>query len=176
MVNFGSDAEFIQNYERLKSSRKMGELYHCDKKTVTTHAKKIGYDFSKHKERKISSIPLDEVIAAYEKLHSASKVGERYGCSGTAVSNYLKKNGYNLQRFDAKLANISNEEFIALYEELQSAEKVGEQYGCSGTAVLNHAKKIGYDVNSAKTYKLTPQDKEAIIAAYDTRSSSQLAE
>ena len=40
MINFGDDATFIANYEKLKSSRKMGELYGCDKKTITTHAKK----------------------------------------------------------------------------------------------------------------------------------------
>ena len=176
MVDFGNDAEFIQNYEQLKSSRKMGELYHCDKKTINNKKKKIGYDFSKHKERKITSIPLDEIIAASEELHSAAKVGERYGCSGTAVNNYLKKNGYNLQRSNAKLANVSNKEFIAIYKELQSAKKVGEYYKCSETAVLNHAKKIGYDINSAKVHKLTLQDKEAIIAAYDILSSTQLAE
>ena len=27
MIDFGKDIEFIENYERLKSSRKMAELY-----------------------------------------------------------------------------------------------------------------------------------------------------
>ena len=94
MINFGSDEDFIKNYKNLKSSRKMGELYGCDKKSITTHAKKIGYDYSKNKEIKIATIPIEQVIKDYEELESAEKVGEKYGCSKTTVLNYLKKNGY----------------------------------------------------------------------------------
>ena len=39
-INWGSDDDFIANYLHLKSSRKMGELYGCDKTTVLSHAKK----------------------------------------------------------------------------------------------------------------------------------------
>lgn len=70
----------------------------------------------------------------------------------------------------------SNEEFIKIYDELKSAAKVGEYYGCSKNPVLRHAKEIGYDINSNKTYKLSPEDKEAIIAAYNTETSTALAE
>lgn len=43
-IDFGPDEEFIKNYKELKSSRKMGELYGCQKTTVLNHAKKIGFD------------------------------------------------------------------------------------------------------------------------------------
>ena len=43
-INFGSPEEFIKNYEQLKSSRKMGELYGCDHGTILAYAKKIGYN------------------------------------------------------------------------------------------------------------------------------------
>ena len=62
MKDFGSNEIFIENYERLKSSRKMGELYGCDKKTITNHAKKIGYDYSKHKIIKVADIPIEQII------------------------------------------------------------------------------------------------------------------
>ena len=35
--------EFIKNYQQLKSSRKMAELYNCNRNTITAFAKKIGY-------------------------------------------------------------------------------------------------------------------------------------
>lgn len=70
----------------------------------------------------------------------------------------------------------SDEDFIAKYEELKSSRKMGKFYNCDKTSVLNHAKKIGYDVNSNKEYKLTKQDKEDIIAAYETQTSTSLAE
>lgn len=174
MINFGSDIEFIQNYEKLKSSRKMGELYHCDKKSITTHAKKLGYDYSKHKVKKITIVPLDEVIAAYEELQSTNKVGELYDCSGNAVRTYLKNNGYTFPS-QGKLINIPDDEFIANYEKLQSADKMGKYYNCSGTAILKHAKKIGYNIETSHSYKLSPEDKKNILDAYYTTTSTELA-
>ena len=174
MIDFGSDESFIANYEKLKSSRKMGELYGCDKKTITNHAKKIGYDYSGHKEIKIT-IPVEELYKLYQELGSIAAVAKQFNCSTTAISNKLKASGYQLVNRQAKLANVSNEEFISKYEELKSADKVGLYFGCSGTAIVNHAKKIGYDVNSNKDYKLTEADKQFIREHYTTLSSSELA-
>ena len=39
--NFDKD-EFIENYNLLKSSKKMGDLYNCDKSVILRYAKKIG--------------------------------------------------------------------------------------------------------------------------------------
>ena len=172
MINFGDDKSFIENYERLKSSRKMGELYGCDKKTITAHAKKIGYDYSKNKELKISTVPIEQVIEDYEQLQSATKVGEKYGCSGTAILQYLKKNNYKPKNFSHKLDEVQPEDFILKYEELKSAEKMGQFYNCSSTAILNYAKKINYDTNQNKEYKLSQKDKEEIIQAYYSNLTS----
>lgn len=70
----------------------------------------------------------------------------------------------------------TNESFIANYEQLKSARKMGELYCCDKSSVLNHAKKIGYDVNSNKVYKLSTQDKQDIIDAYNIETSTALAE
>jgi hypothetical protein len=61
-IDFGTNESFIENYQKLKSSRKMSELYGCNKTTILNHAKKIGYDVSGNKERKISTIPPEEVF------------------------------------------------------------------------------------------------------------------
>ena len=124
MINFGDDKIFIENYERLKSSRKMGELYHCDKKSITTHAKKIGYDYSGNKEVKINVSPA-ELKEMYAELGSCSKVAEKFNCSGTAVRNCLVNAGYSLENSQAKLAHITKEKFEEVYNELKSADKVG---------------------------------------------------
>lgn len=70
----------------------------------------------------------------------------------------------------------NDEEFIKEYKELGSALKVSELYGCSKTTVLNHCKKIGFDPNSIKQYKLSEQDKQEIILAYNNATSTELAE
>ena len=174
-IDFGDNKTFIENYERLKSSRKMGELYGCDKKTVTSHAKKIGYDYSKFQIKKITSIPIEEVIAAYEELQNLDRVGERYGCSGTAVGNYLKKNGYKPHNSGAKLSRVTPEDFIATYREFKNTDKVSEKYGCSATAIREYAKKIGYDINEIKDHKLSEEDKQYILDSYYTKTSVELA-
>lgn len=177
--DFGSDEIFIQKYNELKSAQKVADYYGCSKKTVLTHAKKIGYDNSNHKEIKLPQEKLKEIIADYEQLGTLKKVAEKYGCSGTAVRNFLKKNNYLIESSfekNAKIAKISKEEFIESYNELKNAKKMGEKYNCSATAVLNYAKKIGYDVESCKDYKLSPQDKEEICKMYNTHTSNELAE
>ena len=41
IINWGTNEDFIKKYEELKSSRKMGEFYHCDKTSVLNHAKAV---------------------------------------------------------------------------------------------------------------------------------------
>lgn len=174
-IDFGSDENFISNYQKLKSAQKMSDLYGCSKTTILNHAKKIGYDTSNNKEIKITLIPIEQIIADYEELQSADKVGSKYGCSGTAVRNYLEKNNYKLTKFNSKTRTFNQEQFILDYNELKSADKMAKIYNCSDTTILNYAKKIGYDPNSNKKYKLTEEDKIFIINSYNQFSSTELA-
>lgn len=48
-IVFDSNENFIANYNKLKSSRKMAELYGCTKTTILKHAKEIGYDVNSNK-------------------------------------------------------------------------------------------------------------------------------
>ena len=176
MFKFEDKEKFIKDYKELKSSRKMAELYGCSKNTIIAFAKKIGYDYADNKELKITSFPIEQIISDYEELKSAKRVGEKYKCSGTAVLQYLKKNNYEPKNFNAKLSSISPEDFCEIYDQLKSAEKVGKYYNCSSTAILEYAKKINYDVNSNKDYKLSLKDKEEILQAYNSSTtSSELA-
>lgn len=177
MIDFGSDEEFIKNYQKLKSSRKMSELYHCNKTSILNHARKIGYDTSNNK---VSKLPIDEkdnIIKLYEQEHSLKAVADQYNCSTTAVSCFLKKIGYKFDNnYHKKITILTKEQFIAEYNNLKSAQKMGEKYGCSATAVLNYAKRLDYDVNSNKEYKLTDEDKEYILNNYYIKTSTELAQ
>lgn len=153
----------------------MGELYGCSKSTITKHAQDIGYDYSANKIRNISMYPLEEIVQAYYELGSVNKVGEKYGCSGTAVANYLKQNNIQLNATNNKLKYIDDEIFIEVYNKLGSAQAVGEYFNCSSTAVTNHANKIGYNHLDSKNYKLSEKDKEEIIENYDNFTSGDLA-
>ena len=65
-IDWGSDNEFIKNYQELKSSRKMGELYHCDKTSVLNHAKKIGFDVKSVQSYKLSQEDKENIIKQYQ--------------------------------------------------------------------------------------------------------------
>lgn len=146
MIDFGSNEEFIANYQRLKSSRKMGELYGCNKGSITAHAKKIGYDYSNNKESKITTTSPEEVYEKYLELKGCPAVGKFYGCSSTAVRNYLLKAGYELNSPWNKLANLTDEEFIIKYEELQTADAMAKEFNCSSTAVSNRIHRLGLPI------------------------------
>ena len=76
----GTDEEFIAKYEELKSSRKMGEYYNCDKSSVLNHAKKIGYNTQSNKEYKLSEQDKKNIIAAYSTT-SSSDLAKQYNVS-----------------------------------------------------------------------------------------------
>lgn len=73
--NFDKD-EFIENYNLLKSSKKMGDLYNCDKSVILRYAKKIGYT------NKFTGILSDkqkqEIINQYE-TKTSTELAEKYG-------------------------------------------------------------------------------------------------
>ena len=64
-IDWGSNEDFISKYEELKSSRKMGEFYHCDKTSVLNHAKYIGYDVNSNKQYKLTSKEKEDIINNY---------------------------------------------------------------------------------------------------------------
>lgn len=61
-IDWGEDEIFIKNYQKLKSSRKMGELYNCDKSSVLNHAKKIGFDVQSVQTYKLSKEDKENII------------------------------------------------------------------------------------------------------------------
>lgn len=69
-INFGSDEEFIKNYENLKSSRKMAELYNCNKTSILNHAKKINYDVNSNKKYKLSNEDKEYIKQNYNNMTS----------------------------------------------------------------------------------------------------------
>ena len=79
-INWGSDIDFIQNYQKLKSSRKMSELYDCDKSSVLNHAKKIGFDVKTVQTYKLSEEDKKNIINQYH-LKTSSELAKEYNVS-----------------------------------------------------------------------------------------------
>ena len=70
IINWGSDEEFIKIYNELKSSRKVGEYYGCDKSSVLNHAKAIEYDGEQHYKK--------DNIFDYEYTHRHDEIKNQW--------------------------------------------------------------------------------------------------
>ena len=79
-IEWGSNEDFIKKYEELKSSRKMGEYYHCDKTSVLNHAKAIGYDVNSNKQYKLSQEDKENIIKNYN-VKTSSQLAKQYNVS-----------------------------------------------------------------------------------------------
>lgn len=80
IINWGTDEEFIKKYEELKSSRKMGEFYNCDKTSVLNHAKKIGYDTKSNKQYKLSEKDKQIILQNYN-IKTSVQLAEEFKVS-----------------------------------------------------------------------------------------------
>lgn len=58
--------DFITQYNKLKSSRKMAEYYGCSKGVILKYAKEIGYNVEQNKLNKIANQPYEIVKQEYE--------------------------------------------------------------------------------------------------------------
>ena len=79
-IDFGSNESFIEKYEELKSSRKMGQFYHCDKASVLNHAKKIGYDVNSNKQYKLSTEDKQYILEHYYDMTS-TELADKFNVS-----------------------------------------------------------------------------------------------
>ena len=80
-IEFGSDEQFIENYQKLKSAQKMGELYGCSKTTILKHAKDIGYDVNTNKKYKLSTQDKEEILTAYTQNITSTELAKKYSVS-----------------------------------------------------------------------------------------------
>lgn len=93
-INWGSNQDFIQKYEELKSSRKMGEYYHCDKGSVLNHAKKIGYDVNSNKKYKLSKQDKQYIIKMYNTMTS-TELAKKFSVSRGMITKIWYDNNLN---------------------------------------------------------------------------------
>ena len=81
IINWGTNEDFIKKYEELKSSRKMGEFYHCDKTSVLNHAKEIQYDVNTNKKYKLSPQAKKDILDAYYTNETSTTLAKKYNVS-----------------------------------------------------------------------------------------------
>ena len=80
IIDWGTDEDFIKKYEELKSSRKMGEYYQCNKTSVLNHAKTIGYDVNSNKNYKLNEKDKKEILMAYN-TSTSTELAKKYNVS-----------------------------------------------------------------------------------------------
>ena len=113
IINWGSDEEFIKIYNELKSSRKVGEYYGCDKSSVLNHAKAIGYDVNANKEYKLSQQDKIEIINAYNSKTS-TELAKQYNVSRGMITKLWKDNnlkGKEREKTHTTFNDLTNRDF-----------------------------------------------------------------
>lgn len=105
MANFGTNEEFIEKYRELKSSRKMGEYYHCGKNLVLKHAKDIGYDVNENKTYKLSAKDKEEIIKAYNSVSSV-ELAKKYNVSRGMITKIWYDNNLKGKQVDNHTTQI----------------------------------------------------------------------
>ena len=105
-INWGSDEEFINNYNNLKSSRRMGELYHCDKSSVLNHAKQIGYDVKSNKQYKLSKQDKEIILNSYLTKTSTELAEEFKVSRGMITKIWYDNNCVGKQNISNKTTEI----------------------------------------------------------------------
>ena len=93
-INWGTNEEFISKYEELKSSRKMGDYYNCNKTSVLNHAKEIGYDVNSNKTYKLSEQDKKEILLAYQK-ETSTELAKKYNVTRGMITKLWYDNGLN---------------------------------------------------------------------------------
>lgn len=101
MIKFNQE-DFIQNYNKLKSSRKMSELYGCSKTTILNYAKKINYDIKSNKKYKLTEDQKKEIISLYNKS-SSNQLAKKYNVSRGIITKLW---------YDNNLCNKKNEKIV----------------------------------------------------------------
>ena len=123
-VNFGSDENFIANYEKLKSSRKMAELYNCAKTTILRHAKEIGYDVNSNKQYKLSNQDKEYIKQHYTDMTSTALANHFNVSRGmiTKVWHDAKLLGKEPINFNTNAVDITGQQF-GLWEVLYKTNR-----------------------------------------------------
>lgn len=125
-IEWGSDEEFINNYKELKSSRKMGELYNCDKTSVLNHAKKIGFDVKSVQEYKLSDKDKEKIIQSYE-TKTSNELAKEFNVSRGMITKLwydANLNGKNIISKNTTEIDLTGQDF-GLWHVLYKTEKRG---------------------------------------------------
>lgn len=114
---------------------------------------------------------------------SATQIAKELGCSHTAVTNALKRHGFEMRErtFYQKGPNPSQSDYPELYneswveeqyiEEKHTLEEIAEELGCTATAVMNALKRFGIETRGRGDY--ATRDQEGIHYGENWRQKRQ---
>ena len=92
----------------------------------------------------------EQIIEAYKRLGSCSKIGKEFNYSCSAISYMMRKMDLthlqkDYKQFDWKKSGITKENLLSAYEELISPVKIADKFGCTVDNVYRLTTKFGYE-------------------------------
>ena len=122
-IDWGTDEDFIKNYEKLKSSRKMGELYNCNKTSILNHAKKIGYDINSNKTYKLSEEDKKIILESYNDKTSTQLAKDFNVSRGMITKLWYDNNLYGKKIIHNTTANDLTGKIFGKWTVIESTNK-----------------------------------------------------
>ena len=172
-----------EDYEKLGSTKKIGEKYSVVKNTINNWMRedkikrnKSSYQISLEKRPSTEQLKED-----YEKLESTPKVGEKYGVSSTTVGNWMEEDCIVRRKSPSQISlekRPNKEQLKEDYEELRSTTKVAKKYNVSGSTIYRWMKddkiernKSSYQISLGKRIQKKPS-KEQLEKDYEKLGST----
>jgi intein/homing endonuclease len=122
-IDWGNDEEFIAKYTELKSSRKMAEVYKCDKSSVLNHAKEIEFNpNSINREYKLSMDDKANIVNAYY-TKSSQELADEYNVTRGMITKLWYDAGLNGK--EVRTYKIDHQDFFSVIDTEEKAYWLG---------------------------------------------------
>lgn len=117
-----SKEDFISNYNRLRSQEKMADYYNVDHHIINDFAKRIGFDDSIYKRKKLDEEEIKTIIQNYNNK-SSTVLAKELNISQSTVSGVWNRNG--LKGKTKRVYSLRNEEYFEVIDSQDKAYFLG---------------------------------------------------
>lgn len=95
--------QIIEEYQNGMNTVELAEKYGCCAETISRRLKENSITIRSQGEAITLDLPIDQIIEEYQNGMSTCEIAEKYGCSGTTISNRLKQYSIEIRSIcDAK--------------------------------------------------------------------------
>lgn len=149
-------------------SIELGEQHGCSHTTIVAHLRAAGVEIRPRANTRGSrvEVPIDDVIALYERGQGTKKIAAQYGCSPGTIQRRLEEAGITIRRQGDRSIPLPIDEIAAAYADGETCEDLGPRYGVNASTIAKRLRDAGVDVDPSGRRKVPPELLEVITREY----------